>query len=666
MNNTGSSSNSNKALSAQALKNQRTLPYARPTKTTNATNASNTARQSPLLQQPIRSLNQQPLIPQASKQAETVPVNDLVQLARSAFSQKDFVAALQFLSRALTVAPKDINLLDSRAASYEKLGQLDKALEDAKAMIRIFPQNPKGYLRAGKTLRLQQNIRAATKLYVAGVERCTKGSKDYETLERMAAEMTVRLEELIKKETRVLDPMDRLPFELIMVIFDSLTFTQRVRCLTISKKWMTYLGSVRHFWYSIDLAKRVPTAVRLPAHAMFMPTQLDEELNNKVTNKTVLQLVKYAPPKALWLGCAQQITSGLLSQLGRAKRAASLESLSLRMNSKIYEQEFSQFWSFTPRLRVLDLHDCFGMMDGAVVSVIERCPNLEELDISECRITEACMMKNCNVPLPNMKKLVIGRWETAFSKEGIDAMVERFPSLITLDIRTMRPKGIEALEGLSKLTQLKHLYTNSIETSNDEAVIWVLQRWVEGIPHLESLQMPACKGVSDATIQLIAAGQGEPGSDRRGWSSSLRMLDLSSSPYLTCQSLSFLATHPLPRLHTLILNRCGRVFEQGLCQAISSCGSELVRVECAGYMSVTDKVFHAIKDHCPKIEMVNLSSCGKVTGLGLKALVNARGQGLERVCVDNCPAVYLDAVEWARTILGDPSRVSYMFSRNHR
>lgn len=143
MNNTGSSSNSNKALSAQALKNQRTLPYARPTKTTNAINASNTARQSPLLQQPIRSLNQQPLIPQASKQAETVPVNDLVQLARSAFSQKDFVAALQFLSRALTVAPKDINLLDSRAASYEKLGQLDKALEDAKAMIRIFPQNPK-------------------------------------------------------------------------------------------------------------------------------------------------------------------------------------------------------------------------------------------------------------------------------------------------------------------------------------------------------------------------------------------------------------------------------------------------------------------------------------------------------------------------------------------
>ncbi|KAF9088836.1 F-box protein of unknown function [Mortierella sp. AD031] len=460
--------------------------------------------------------------------------------------------------------------------------------------------------------------------------------------------------------------MDRLPFELIMAVFDSLTFTERVRCLTISKKWMAYLGSVRHFWYSIELARRVPTSIRLPAHAMLLPTQPDQESNNKVTNKTVLQLVKYAPPKALWLGCAYQISSGLLSQLGRLKRAALLETLSLRMNSKIYEQEFSQFWSVTPKLRVLDLHGCAGMTDGAVVSVIERCPNLEELDISECRITEACVMIHCTVPLPNMKKLVIGRWESTFAAEGIDALVVRFPNLVTLDLRTMRPKGIEALGGLSKLKQLKHLYTDNIETSSDDATNWVVRSWVEGIPHLESLQMPACKGISETTIQLIAAGQGEEGSDRRGWSSSLRMLDLSSSPYLTCEGLSFLATHPLPQLHTLILNRCGRVFEQGLCQAISSSGGELCRVECAGYMGMTDRIFHAIKDHCPKIEMVNLSSCGKVTGLGLLALVNARGRGLERVCVDNCPSVQLDAVDRARSLLGDPSRVSYVFNRTHR
>ncbi|KAF9928896.1 hypothetical protein FBU30_002038 [Linnemannia zychae] len=524
----------NRVPQAHVLKQQRTLPYTRPTKTN-----STTVRQSPL-QPSNSSLNRHPLPTSVNQPTETIPVNDLVQLARNAFSQKDFNAALQFLTRALVVAPNDINLLDSRAASLEKLSQLDKALDDAKAMIRIYPQNPKGYLRAGKTLRLQHNTRGAAKLYIAGTERCTRGSKDYETLERIAAEMTAKLKDLAKRENRILDPMERLPFELIMTIFDSLTFTERVRCLTISKKWMTYLGSVRHFWHSIDLARRIPAASRLPNHAIFLPTLPDQESNPRVTNKTVLQLVKYAPPKALWLGCAHQITSGLLTQLGRIKRASSLEILSLGMNSKIYEQEFSKFWSLTPRLRVLDLHGCFGVTDGAVVSAIERCPNLEELDISDCRITEFCMMKNCEISLPNMKKLTIGRWDSTFSKEGIDAMVIRFPNLVTLDIRTMRPKGIEALEGLSKLLQLKHLYTDSIETSNDEATNWVVQRWVEGIPSLESLQIVACKGVSDATIQLIAAGNSGPNSSRRGWSNSLRMLDLSSSPYLTCQKTTAL------------------------------------------------------------------------------------------------------------------------------
>lgn len=153
------SNNGNKAASAHALKQQRTLPYTRPS------NTSKTARQSPLLQS-TRSLGRQSLVPQANMQVETVPVNDLVQLARSAFSQKDFTAALQFLTRALAVAPKNINLLDSRAASYEKLGQLDKALDDAKAMIRTYPQNPKVQQRVVTTSEVSYLCKRRNLLFV--------------------------------------------------------------------------------------------------------------------------------------------------------------------------------------------------------------------------------------------------------------------------------------------------------------------------------------------------------------------------------------------------------------------------------------------------------------------------------------------------------------------
>ncbi|KAG0198315.1 hypothetical protein BGX28_008254 [Mortierella sp. GBA30] len=479
--------------------------------------------------------------------------------------------------------------------------------------------------------------------------------------------MASKLEQIAKKEARVLDPMDRLPLELIMVVFESLTFTERVRCMSISKKWMSYLGSVRHFWHSIDLAKRASTSTQTPTHAQYLPVQPDHDPNNKITNRTVLSLVKHTPPRALRLGCAEQISGGLFTQLMKLKRAAFLETLSLRLNSRISEQEFSLFWSATSRLRSLDVHGCLGITDTAIVALLDRCPLLEELDVSECRLSEACVMINSLTALPNMKRLVIGRWDSPFGKEGIDALVCRFPNLTMLDIRTMRPRGIEALENICQLVQLKHLYTDSIETASDAATIFVVQRWVEGIPALESLQLNACKGVCDAVVQLIAAGAVDtPGSMRRGWSETLKMLDLSCSPYLTCDGLAVLSTFPLPNLHTLILNKCGRVAENGLRQAVVGSGGELCRLECAGYGSVSDRLLDDIKDHCPKIAMVHLANSGLITGIGLMALVNQRGQGLERICVDDCPAMGVDAVERARMVLGDKSRVLYKFHRSYR
>ncbi|KAF9364341.1 hypothetical protein BGX34_001827 [Mortierella sp. NVP85] len=609
---------------------------------------------------PIRATLTSPL-------KESVPVNDLVQLARQSFSQKDFTAALQFLTRALTIAPKDINLLDSRAASCEKLNRLDDALADAKAMIKNHPQNPKGYLRAGKILRLQQSIKSSAKVYIAGAERADKESKEYDILARIASDIRIKLDEIAKKEARVLDPVEILPLELIVIVFDNLSFAERVRCLTISKKWMTHLGSVRHFWYSIDLARRIPSQLRIPNHSLYMPPSPDYEANNKITNRTVVNLVKYASPKVLRLGCAQQITGALFTQMTKAKRTGALENLSLRMNSKVYGQELSLLWSTTPKLQFLDLHGCSGVTDTVVASVLERCPLLEELDISECRLTEACFMEG--KATPNLKKLVFGREEMQFAKEGVDAMVARFPSLNTLDIRTMRPRGIEALESIYQLKHLKHLYTNSVETSGDITTNYVLERWVRGISDLESLQLSSCKGVSDMTILLIAGylveGEGEGEPTRRGWSHSLRMLDLSLSPYMTCQGLSSLSNYPMLHLHTLILNKCGRVSEAGLRSAVTSSGGELCRLECVGYSTVSDKLLFDIKTYCPKIEIIDLASSGQVTGIGLMALVNERGRGIEKICVDDCPALSADAVDRARSVLG-AGRVQYRFHRTHR
>ncbi|KAG0055058.1 hypothetical protein BGZ83_009694 [Gryganskiella cystojenkinii] len=475
----------------------------------------------------------------------------------------DFDLALQYLTRALTLAPSNINLLDSRAACFEKLNRVPDALLDAKAMIKAHPQEPKGYLRAGKLFRVQQNLKSATKIFVAGVERSTKGSQEYETLVRIANDMRARMDQLAK--------------------------------------------------------------------------------------------------------------------MTKMNRTSSIETFSLRLNHKVQSQEFSRLWSVTPKLRSLDLHGCSGVSDGVVQAVLARCPMLEELDISDCRVTEAFATSSFfsmetdipPEPLPRMKKLVLGRWDVPISRQGVDTVVLRFPNLETLDLLAMRVLSITALESLSQLKQLKHLYTDSLETTSEEATFFVFQKWVEGIPNLESLQMSACKGLSDNCLHYMVAGSDNyanlaEATDRKGWSRSLRMLNFSLSPYLTNQGLVLLGTHSIPNLHTLILNKCGRLDENGMLSLVQGSGSGLTRLEFGGYRKCSDKLLFALRDHCPRISYLNLAHAGELSGIGLLSLVDARGRGLERICVDDCPYVGADAAERARTLLGDRSRVSYVFHRTYQ
>ncbi|KAF8983474.1 hypothetical protein CPC16_009928 [Podila verticillata] len=649
---------SNKPTSAGVK--QRPSPYPRPTNPGQLKKPPITVVASRLNKQPASlGISTPPPV-------EHVPVNDLVQAARKAFSDRDFVSALQLLTGALNVAPKDINLLDSRAACCEKLGRFNDALTDAKTMIQLYPQSPKAYLRAGKILRQQQNYKSCTRIYVAGAERCEKVGKEYETLARLAKDMTATMEGLAKKEARILDPVERLPYELIVMVFDSLTFAQRLSCMGVCKKWSSYLGSIKRFWLTIDLTKPAPSPV---AYQKYLPLVVKAETNNRITNKTVLSLIKYTPPKRLRLGCAPQVTGALFSQLIRMKRAAALEQLSLRMNAKIYDQELSLFWSATPNLRCLDLHDSAGVSDAAVISLLARCPLLEELDISECRITEACLMIQSpgQGPLVHLKKLVFGRSLSAFAREGVEALVAKFPNLETLDIRTLHPRGIQALESLGQLNKLKHLYTEAIDTPSDDSTALVVAKWVEGIPDLESLQLTYCKGVSDEVMRMIVLGHEpqHPHATRRGWSHSLKMLNLSYSTYLTNEGLLLMATNPMPQLHSVILNCCGWLDESGLCQMLAGSGAELCLFECARNGTISNNLMEQLATSCPKIEVVNVSS-SQVTGLGVMALVNKRGTELRYLNLDGCQNVSADAIERARAVVGDGSRVSFLFPRSYR
>ena len=71
-------------------------------------------------------------------------------------------------------------LLDNRAACYEKLTELPTALKDAKKAIQLYCEDATGYLRAGKLLIKMEKQNVALEIYTHGLRRIKHVGQGYE------------------------------------------------------------------------------------------------------------------------------------------------------------------------------------------------------------------------------------------------------------------------------------------------------------------------------------------------------------------------------------------------------------------------------------------------------------------------------------------------------
>jgi len=148
------------------------------------------------------------------------PVAELQELAEAQYKRRDFAAALRSVNEALSSTVPSVRLLDTRAATYEKLGDTKLALKDAYACLKMYDDDVTGYLRAGKLLQMMGKSSAALRLYERGIDRKIKGM---DSLRRMHDKLSRRV-----TAASAVDPLAILPLELVQMILSYLSFRQIV------------------------------------------------------------------------------------------------------------------------------------------------------------------------------------------------------------------------------------------------------------------------------------------------------------------------------------------------------------------------------------------------------------------------------------------------------
>lgn len=189
----------------------------------------------------------------------------LQQQGREHYKRKDYKKALELFDRAYARGDPNVQLLDYRAACYDKLENLPAALKDAKATIKLNSEDPTGYLRAGKILVRSNKRSTALGIYALGLRSVRHIGQGYEALQKV--------HDVLKEEvapSRNLDPFSVLPRELALAILEMLTFRERIMITRTSQQWKQFIRSEPTLWEHLDLggSRRRPVQTRFISTAI--------------------------------------------------------------------------------------------------------------------------------------------------------------------------------------------------------------------------------------------------------------------------------------------------------------------------------------------------------------------------------------------------------------
>lgn len=264
-------------------------------------------------------------------------INDKLELAKLYFKSKKYHKALPIyhllikLLQSLTVAeiisarvsynlpdsnkpyigklhhPKLITALDSRAATYEKLGDIESSMSDSNTILFMNPVELKGYLRLGKLLLKLNDLSGAYRNYQVGaytIEKFILKYPDYpmsdslyesfkhnyqhvRSLKRshQSLQTLISLQFKPKKQRKSMDPFLYLNQDILYVIFDLLSLKQILSCHLVCKSWYSNLRLMIYLYLDkLELKSRIKYKEFLNGVKLF--SKVKANLINLRVNKT--------------------------------------------------------------------------------------------------------------------------------------------------------------------------------------------------------------------------------------------------------------------------------------------------------------------------------------------------------------------------------------------
>ncbi|KAI4148317.1 MAG: hypothetical protein L6R39_002812 [Caloplaca ligustica] len=315
------------------------------------------------------------------------PSQQLQKLGQQAYKRKNFHAALSWFNSVIAQEREpSLDVLDNRAATYEKLGDLHAALKDGRRMVSDYKSSCTGYLRTGKILQLLGKDTTALGIYQYGLRNVPPSDTDFKILRQMHDGLS---RSCIFGKAK--DPLAVLPAEIAEMVLSYFDFRQIVSLARVSRTWQAYLTSMPSLWTELDFS----------AATTGITSSSQDPLLEKLPELRELSLANWRShtpiptPGKLEMGHLQKVTLENFRGEISLQSLPSLRSVELRECSYLLKQ-FSTF-GVKPDLRVLGLSKFSISYAELEPKLLLQLIGSKVDDLKELRLRHCCTLEECDL-----------------------------------------------------------------------------------------------------------------------------------------------------------------------------------------------------------------------------------------------------------------------------
>lgn len=322
---------------------------------------------------------------------------------------------------------------------------------------------------------------------------------------------------------------------------------------------------------------------------------------------------------------------------GRMTACHRLERLTLSGCCQITDDTLTRVLQNTPHLVAIDLSGVVQLTDRTLHQLAATCLKLQGVNLSGCELVTSEGVIALAHACHSLRRIKLAQC-TRVDGHALQALLRACPILLEVD-----------LAGCTRI--------------HDASVREVWQR-----PSLlRELRLAGCTALTDRAFPTptVLAEAAQPAL----LCEHLRMVDVSSCPYLTDEAVRAVVAHA-PRLRYLTLAKCERLTDDSV-YAIAELGRHIQHLHLAHCAQLTDRAMIYLAQQCTRIRYLDLACCGQLTDesiaalaahlpklrrIGLVRLVRLtdravyalveRHTSLERIHLSYCEQITVPAIFW--------------------